>query len=378
MDKLRSVTFVLCFTVAFALALAPPVGAQAAPGDLDATFCTGGKVTTDFAGDSDHARAVAIQTDGKIVAAGKATNSRRGGEDFALARYNPDGTLDTTFGTGGRVTTDFAGDADEAFAVVLQADGKIVAAGKATAGYRGEDFALARYNPNGTLDTTFGTGGKVTTDFAGDADQAFALVLQTDGKIVAAGEANAGYRGEDCALARYSPNGTLDTTLVVGGKVTTDFAGNTDRAFGVALQTDGRIVAAGEATAGYRGEDFALARYNSNGTLDTTFGTGGKVITDFAGDTDRAFAVAVQTDGRIVAAGETTTSYRGEDFALARYNPNGALDATFGEGGQVTTDFAGDTDRAFALALQTDGKIVAAGEAKTQTKEDFALARYLR
>src|SRR6266568_281258 len=260
MDKLRSVTFVLCFTVAFALALAPPVGAQAAPGDLDATFCTGGKVTTDFAGDSDHARAVAIQTDGKIVAAGKATNSRRGGEDFALARYNP----------------------------------------------------------NGTLDTTFGTGGKVTTDFAGDADQAFALVLQTDGKIVAAGEATSSRRGEDFALARYNPNGTLDTTFGVGGKVTTDFAGNTDRAFGVALQTDGRIVAAGEATAGYRGEDFALARYNSNGTLDTTFGTGGKVITDFAGDTDRAFALALQTDGQIVAAGEAKTQTK-EDFALARY-----------------------------------------------------------
>ena len=137
-------------------------------------------------------------------------------------------------------------------------------------------------------------------------------------------------------------------------------------------------MAAGEATVSYRGEDFALARYNPNGALDATFGTGGKVTTDFAGDTDRAFAVALQTDGRIVAAGETTTGYRGEDFALARYNPNGALDATFGEGGQVTTDFAGDTDRAFAVALQTDGKIVAAGEAKTQTKEDFALARYLR
>src|SRR5207247_2165686 len=145
---------------------------------------------------------------------------------------------------------------------------------------RSADFALARYNADGSLDATFGTGGKVTTDFAGDDDQAFAVVLQSDGKIVVAGEAKTSRRG-DFALARYNANGSLDATFGTGRKVTTDFAGDDDAAFGVALQTGGKIVAAGGARIGGfraanagRGEDFALARYNANGSLDATFGTG--------------------------------------------------------------------------------------------------------
>jgi uncharacterized delta-60 repeat protein len=357
-----------------ALSLALPLGAQAASGDLDATFGAGGKVTTDFAGDRDEAHGVVVQADGKLVTVGGAKTSRS--QDFALARYNANGTLDTTFGTGGKVTTDFAGNDDQAFAVVLQPDGKIVAAGQAGSGYRGGDFALARYNANGTLDTTFGTGGKVTTDFAGNDDQAFAVVLQADGKIVAAGVAKTSRSG-DFALARYNPNGSLDATFGTGGKVTTDFAGDTDEAHGLVLQPDGKLVAAGQASTGYRGKDFALARYNPNGGLDATFGTGGKVTTDFAGNDDAAFGVGLQPDGKIVAAGQASSGYRGEDFALARYNPNGTLDTTFGTGGKVTTDFAGSDDQAFAVALQANGKIVAAGQASSGYRgRDFALTRY--
>jgi uncharacterized delta-60 repeat protein len=208
--KLRAIRLIVSVAAGLALSLALPLGAQAASGDLDATFGTGGKVTTDFAGDRDEAHGVVVQADGKLVAAGGAKTSRS--QDFALARYNPNGTLDTTFGTGGKVTTDFAGNDDQAFAVVLQSDGKIVAAGQASTGYRGGDFALARYNPNGSLDTTFGTGGKVTTDFAGDTDEAHGLVLQPDGKLVAAGQASTGYRGSEFALARYNPNGRLFKT----------------------------------------------------------------------------------------------------------------------------------------------------------------------
>src|SRR5438128_1850053 len=132
----------------------------------------------------DQANGVVAQSDGKLVAAGVAKTSRS--QDFALARYNPNGSLDATFGTGGKVTTDFAGNDDPAFAVVLQSDGKIVVAGGAKTS-RSQDFALARYNANGSLDATFGTGGKVTTDFAGNDDEAHALVFQPDGKLVAAG-----------------------------------------------------------------------------------------------------------------------------------------------------------------------------------------------
>ena len=187
-------------TAAVALALitaALPAAAAAAPGDLDPTFGSGGKVTTDVGG-SDGAQAVAIQGDGKVVAAGLGNFAGPGTGDFALARYNPDGSLDTSFGSGGKVTTDFGG-FDAASAVAIQPDGKIIAAGRSGSG----DFALARYNPDGSLDSSFGSGGKVTTDFGG-FDSAFGVALQADGKIVAAGfQATSTQRGTDIAVARY-------------------------------------------------------------------------------------------------------------------------------------------------------------------------------
>src|SRR2546426_2863336 len=175
---------------------------DAGPGDLDATFGIGGRVLTDFGG-GDRARAVALQADGKIVVAGS-SSAGAVGADFALARYNPGGSLDPTFGSGGRVLTDFGVD-DEARAVALQADGKIVVAG----GFGGAFFALARYNPNGTLDTSFGSEGRVFTNFGG-RDGARALALQADGKIVAAGFTSSGFGvRRRCALAPDRPGGPL-------------------------------------------------------------------------------------------------------------------------------------------------------------------------
>src|SRR3954447_18172860 len=182
--------------------------AQAAPGDLDTAFGAGGKLTTDFAGNGDEAHAVAVQADGKVVAAGGALVTTPLGtlQDFALARYRPDGTLDPTFGAAGKVRTDFGG-SEQAFAVAVQPDGKIVAAGGS-----GRDFELARYNADGSLDGTFGVGGKVTTTFAGIFASLFtrasAVLVQPDGKIVAAGTASAA-RPLDFGLARYNPDGTL-------------------------------------------------------------------------------------------------------------------------------------------------------------------------
>jgi uncharacterized delta-60 repeat protein len=335
-----------------------------ADGTLDSSFGTGGRVITDFAQGfvNEEARAAAVDSDSKIVVAGYASS------DFALARYNPDGTLDTSFGVGGKVTTDFAGGSDAGLAAVLQGDGKIVVAGNASS-----DFALARYNPDGTLDTSFGVGGKVTTDLGGDLETAAAVALQGDGKIVTVGwtllpAAN----GPDFALARYNPDGTLDSTFGTGGKVTTDFEGRSDTARAVALQAGGEILAAGSADLppGFSGQaDFALARYNEDGTLDTSFGTGGKVTTEFTGSNDQANAMALEGSGKILAAGSAV-----DDFALARYNPDGTSDSTFGTGGKVTTDFSFTSDAAFAMAIQGDGRIVAAGY---HDQSEFALARYL-
>jgi uncharacterized delta-60 repeat protein len=237
-----------------------PSAARAAPGILDSAFGTGGKVTTDFGGPYDWANALVVQPDGKLVAAGAS------GDNFALARYNANGTLDSAFGAGGKVTTDFGG-FDEANALVVQPDGKLVAAGASSAAGT-YDFALVRYNANGSLDSTFGAGGRVITDFFSRPDDvATALVVQPDGKLVAAGYslADAGY---DFALARYNPNGTLDSAFGAGGQAITDFGGPDDAATALVLQSDGKLVAAGytQAAGGY---DFALARYQGDGTAAT-------------------------------------------------------------------------------------------------------------
>jgi uncharacterized delta-60 repeat protein len=367
-----------------------------ADGSLDATFGTGGIVSTDFGvhGD-DFANAAALQTDGKIVVVGQvgANFSQTPNADttFGIARYNTNGSLDTSFGTGGLVTTDFGTTHDTARAVAIQTDGRIVVAGT-----NGSDFALARYNTNGSLDSgaagdstpadQFGTGGRVTTDFASTFDSASAVVIQASGKIVAAGS-----NSSDFALARYNTNGTLDTAnFGAGGKVTTDFNGGNDGISELVSQSDGKLVAAGAATLPGTGSDFALARYSADGVLDTSgFGASGKVTTDFGGF-DTAGGVALQTDGRIVAAGlyfptsaatmpETavpTVAGPAAFFALARYNTDGNLDSSFGVSGRVTTDFFGINNQAAAVVIQSDNKIVAGGFADTGSSNDFALARY--
>jgi uncharacterized delta-60 repeat protein len=250
----------------FLLLLGMPLPALTDPGDLDPTFGSGGRVLTDLGG-GDGASALVVQPDGKVVAAGGST------VNFALARYHPDGSL-------------------------------LVAAGAST-----ENFALARYHPDGSLDSGFGNGGVVLTDF-GAASGAEALVLQPDAKLVAAGRIS--FLGtRDFALARYNADGSLDTSFDGDGRVLTDFGGP---ARALLLQPDGKLVAAGRSFT-----DFALVRYNPNGSLDTGFGDAGLVLTDF-GPSGEAFALGEQPDGKLVAAGGSSGN-----FALVRYNPDGGL-----------------------------------------------------
>src|SRR5437867_955577 len=359
-------------------------GAQAAGGDLDPTFGTGGMVMTDLSRSTDIANAVAVQADGKLIVVGQTyKNNDFSGEDFVVTRYNTDGTLDTTFGRGGKVRTDFPGLAAVPSAVVIQPDGKIVVAGGAFPLFTfAGNFEVVRYNSNGSLDTSFGSGGIVTTTFP-QGSYAFAVALQSDGKIIAAGTVFVDFNpgdmsNTDFALARYNPDGSLDTTFGNGGTVTTDFLGNEDDVFSVLIQPDGKIIAVGSANSPVNYYDFAAARYLANGTLDSTFGTGGKVSTDFGDHNfDQARSAALQSDGRIVAAGfAISQNGLSQNFAVARYTSNGVLDTTFSRDGITQIDFGSCCQSAYQVLLQSDGKIITVGYANTEDSDsDFLLAR---
>jgi uncharacterized delta-60 repeat protein len=331
------------------------------------------------------ASSVVVQLDGKIVVAGGAFPLFTFLGNFELVRYNSDGSLDTSFGDGGVVTTTFP-EGSYAFDVSLQPDGKIIAAGTVFVNFDpGEssntDFALARYNPDGTPDATFGNGGQVSTDFLGLEDDALSLLIQPDGKIVAVGSANDPVAFYDFAAVRYLANGTIDTTFGVGGKVHTDFGDqNFDRARSAALQPDGKIVAAGFAISQNGGvQNFAIARYTSGGALDTSFGTDGMTQIDFGNCCQSAYKALLQPNGKIVTVGFADTESADSDFLLARLTTDGALDPTFGAGGKVRTSFGDLNGGAHGAVFQPDGKIVAVGFQATGLEKfaDFAIARYL-
>ncbi len=374
----------ICATATMLAFIATGQTVLAADGDLDPAFGTDGKVLTDFDHSTDIANAVAIQTDGKIVVVGTTyQNNDFSTEDFAIARYNPDGTLDKSFGAGGKVQTDFPGLASVASSVVVQPDGKIVVGGGAFPLFTFlGNFEIVRYNPDGSLDTSFGDGGIVTTIFP-EGSYAFDVALQADGKIIAAGTVFVDFDpGEssntDFALARYNPDGTPDATFGSGGQVSTDFLGLEDDAFSLLIQPDGKIVAVGSANDPAAFYDFAAARYLSDGALDTTFGVAGKVHTDFGDQNfDRARSAALQSDGRIVAAGFAISQNGGvQNFAVARYTSDGLVDTSFGTDGMTQIDFGNCCQSASKVLLQPDGKIITVGGSNGESPEDdFLLAR---
>ncbi len=350
-----------------------------ANGSLDTGFGDGGKTVVTFAGQS-IASGLAVLADGKIVLAGQAVVD--GSTDFALARLNSDGSLDASFGANGKVSTDFGGTIDAGLKLALQPDGKLLLAGITRHhGPRADnpyDFALARYNADGSLDSSFGAGGHTTTDFGGTDEWATGIALQADGKIVLAGS---GYTfgppvSSTAELARYNSDGSLDTTFDNDGRVTLA----TTSGFGDVTIAGSEIVAASGTADG----SMAVVRYSADGSLDQTFGSGGIATAHFGdGSSAWASGVAVQPDGEIVAAGATSANANAfPDFAVARFNPNGRLDPAFGNAGTATTDVRGNSqvDMATGLALQKDGKIVLAGLTApdwSSSAADFALVRYV-
>ena len=374
-----------------------------ADGSLDTTFGTNGKKTISFNlggvdadnnlnADLDVANCVAIQSDGKIVVGGYAQRDGNGNFDFAVVRLNTDGSLDTNFSSDGKalVAFDYGGNGDDrATGVAIQADGKIVLVGTCEQNASGTgDIAMARLNTDGSLDTSFTGDGRKWIDLSGGGDDAGAAVaIQSDGSIVVVGYTKGSGGDDDFAVARVTPNGSLDYSFSSDGKKTVGFniGGNaTDRATSVALQSDGAIVVAGSASATNGDGDFAIARIKKNGSLDKTFSGDGRKTVPFnlgADNEDEATGVAVQSDGSIVVGGFSQVSSSGDfDFSVARLTSVGELDTLFASDGKKTIPFnmgGSDYDIANGMALQSDGKIVIVGGAMASdpSNTDFAVTR---
>lgn len=349
-------------------------------GALDPTFADAGKLITTFQENSGAAwiRALAVQPDGKIIALGQLYFPNSGWSeqsyDTGLLRYNPDGTLDTTFATQGQWQTRLPLALDKTtHPLALQPDGKIVMVGNQTVDGQ-THFVLVRLNSDGSFDPTFDGDGQQRTPLDSSAE-ARALALQPDGKLVVVGRARTSQTFEDAfVLVRYQANGALDPTFDGDGQLFTPFQ-QTEGAYAIAVQADGKLVAAGVARGedGNSNADFTLVRYQANGALDGTFAGDGQVFTHVAAaSTSGIRALLLQPDGKIVVAGYTADEYN-RNFALARYLPTGAIDTTFACGGLVQTDFGATNDMVTALARQPDGKLIAVG----YTYYTMALARYL-
>lgn len=431
------VNYVYLCLLTIAISYISSTSLYAQPGALDTTFNGSGELIQDIAGKNDYAFATAIQPDGKILTAGIAFIDTIDYNDFILVRYKPNGQLDSSFGTNGMTHIGFSnGSDDQAMSMCLQPDGKIIVAGKTFPLGNAADFAVARYNPDGTLDNTFGSGGKVTTDVAGFNDYGACVKLQSDGKIVMTGYTFNG-TGTGLAVVRYNSNGTLDNSfngngiaviqrgdvylegqslavqsdgkivacattklplneydiLVIrlnangsadstfdnDGIVTTDFCYH-DNAYSVAIQNDGKIVVGGtsyDTVNVTMGKNVMLIRYKSNGSVDSSFGRNGKVITNVTSQTDIAYAVTIQSNGKILTVGQSTDGVANFSIILTRHHSDGSLDSSFGYNGLVITNMAYMHEFGEAVALQADGKIVVAGFVNNDSNFNMFVARYI-
>lgn len=388
------------------------IGLVVCPGELDTSFNPLGTlgpkvgvVTTDIAMSRDSATALKVQSDGKILIAGQTDAIGNGA--FLLARYNPDGSQDMSFGDGGTVILDLSDDSDFPNDITIDPDGNVIVIGVAASGTPNQSFAIARFDEVGTLDGSFGMNGIVLNNVSAGRDVANAVALQEDGMIVVAGFANDFdvLNGGDFAVLRYTPQGELDTTFNGTGDVIYSFPsgsrGGSARANDLAIQRDGKIVVAG--TVGERGftftdDNIGLLRLNSDGTIDATFGNQGRAVVGLDVGTaslrpslDRADAIALQDDGQILVGGSFRQSlssggWAPPNFAISRFRTDGVIDLSFGNTpagvGSTATNFAqinfgaDSSDFISDLAIQQNGFIIGIGASIDEMGDaDFALAR---
>jgi uncharacterized delta-60 repeat protein len=348
-------------------------------GTLDSSFGNQGKIVYTLPDNYAECYASALQTDGKIIVAGEAGYGEPTGS-FFLRRYNTDGTVDISFGDSGNVISYFGFTEQGIYALAITSDNKIVAAGFCND--LGLNICMARYLPDGRLDNTFGKNGVVNSDLGG-WEWARGMVLQPDGKILITGRVTPSPIG-NFMVARYSENGNLDSSFGSNGRTITDLGGD-DQSGCIALQKDGKIVIGGYQAPidnSGRNELFALARYTTDGVLDESFGNKGIVLQDFTDYYDIVNALAIQGDGKIIAAGQVNGSYdyQHEYMAAARFNTDGSLDAGFGDNGLAEAKFPRFATIGNAVGIQEDGKILLGGSTYQPSADtsDFALARFLQ
>lgn len=344
---------------------------------LNPAFGTNGVVSTPMGTVTSVIRSMAIQVDGKIVTAGSGSNGIS--NEFALVRYTSTGSVDNSFNGNGKVTTSF-GNQSEVFSIAIQIDGKIVAGG-----YMYNDstiqFALARYNTDGTLDDNFGNNGKITTAIGNVDDEIKSISIQADGKILAVGYSNASIDNNDylpqIAVARYNINGSLDSSFDNDGILTTSL-GTYDVAYSSAIQTDGKIIVIGTHSSGMNYQ-FLIVRYNIDGSLDSTFDNDGILTTAISSYYDVAYAVKIDNNGKIIVAGTAAlgNNYDSYGFVIARYNADGSLDGTFDNDGKVITSLNSFYDIHASVKIDKDGRILlAAGVTTDGNDHDINLLRY--
>jgi uncharacterized delta-60 repeat protein len=344
-------------------------------GSLDASFNDDGIVTTNVNSLISYGYSIVVQTDGKILMIGSNYNGSGpfdGTYDIALVRFNSDGSLDTSFNDDGIVTTDVNFTLDVGYSVVMQSDDKILVVGRST-GDVTMSLVLVRYNSNGSLDTGFGINGILITNFGATESIGYSATVQSDGKILASGISHNG-SDWDIFLVRYNIDGSLDVSFDDDGLVTTDLNSSDDYGYSVTLQSDGKILVAGDSGA----DDvwgFSLVRYNSDGSLDASFSGDGILKTNVGFADSGGRSVIVQSDNKILVVGASRNA-NDLDIALVRYNTDGSLDDSFNGDGIVTTDIGFKNNNAESVVLQPDGKIVVAGSSNNGTDWDFSVVRY--
>lgn len=346
-------------------------------GEIDTTFGLNGKVVTGFGSNNNAANAIAFQPDGKFIVGGTYV-SNHGENDFALIRFNSDGTLDTTFGSDGKVVTDFNNNNYNYInSIYVLTDGKIMVTGASGMVSLSSKLTIVRYNNDGTIDTSFGNNGKLMSSLIPFTVFGNKLVFQPDGKFLITSVKQYNFDPNYYfGVERYTPDGILDTTFGIEGQAVSSFGTGQSIPVSLALQPDGKIVVVGRYQP-TNARQTAIMRFTADGVIDTSFDGDGKVVTNFGnGSVSEGMEVFVNPDGKIIVAGIVHTSPR--NFGLVQYNSNGSLDTSFDSDGKAMTALTDFYENISSITKQSDGKflVVIRSDNSALTSSDFVVRRF--